>query len=224
MSISHSQRKPLADSNWIATVHHGLPESHYRFQATPGGLLRLPRPHLAGEARRPRDRDRARHRHTAAHRGQGRSDRRGLLREPVRPLLKHPLIEFVGEVDEAQKDAFLGNARALLFPIDWPEPFGLVLIEALACGTPVVAYRCGSVPEVIEHGITGFIVDDQQEAVEAARHIGRIDRLACRNAFERRFTARRMAQHYLAVYSTLQGAEVSTTAPPSESTETASPI
>jgi len=224
VSISHSQRKPLADSNWIATVHHGLPESHYRFQSTPSDYFAF-----LGRISPEKRVDRA----IEIARATGTRLRIAAKVDPmdeayfenhVRPLLRHPLIEFVGELDDSEKDAFLGNARALLFPIDWPEPFGLVLIEALACGTPVVAYRCGSVPEVIEHGITGFIVDDQQEAVEAARHIDRISRLACRNAFERRFTARRMAQHYLAVYSTLQGAEVSTTAPPSESTETASPI
>ena len=223
VSISHSQRKPLADSRWIATVPHGLPQSLYRFQPTPGDYFAF-----LGRISPEKRVDRAIEIALAT----GTRLRIAAKVDPVdeayfesriRPLLEHPLIEYVGEVDESQKDAFLGNARALLFPIDWPEPFGLVLIEALACGTPVVAYRCGSVPEVIEHGITGFIVDDQQEAVEAARYIGRIDRLACRNAFERRFTARRMAQHYLTVYSTLQGVEVPTAARPAESTETASP-
>jgi glycosyltransferase involved in cell wall biosynthesis len=224
VSISHNQRKPLANSRWLATVHHGLPESLYRFQPTPDDYFAF-----VGRMSPEKRVDRA----IEIARATGTRLRIGAKVDPadeeyfesqVRPLLRHPLIEYIGEIDEAQKDELLGNARALLFPIDWPEPFGLVLIEALACGTPVVAYRCGSVPEVIEHGITGFIVDDQQEAVEAARYIGRIDRLVCRNAFERRFTAHRMAQHYLAVYRTLQGEAVSTTVPPAESAETASSI
>ena len=124
----------------------------------------------------------------------------------IAPLLEHPLVEYIGEIDESQKDEFIGNARALLFPIDWPEPFGLVMIEALACGTPVIAWRCGSVPEVIEHGRTGFIVDDIGQAIDAARRIGDIDRGACRRAFERRFTARRMAEHYIEVYAALGAA------------------
>src|SRR5262249_42461993 len=111
----------------------------------------------------------------------------------IAPLLDDPLIDFVGEISETEKNDFIGGARALLFPIDWPEPFGLVMIEALACGTPVVAYRRGSVPEVIEHGVSGYIVDDQQQAIDAARRIDRIDRHACRRAFDERFTAHRMA-------------------------------
>jgi glycosyltransferase involved in cell wall biosynthesis len=117
--------------------------------------------------------------------------------------LWHPLLQFIGEVSDRDKNGLLGNARALLFPIDWPEPFGMVVIEALACGTPVVAYGHGSVPELLEHGVTGFIVRDQHEAIRAARDIARIDRRACREAFEDRFTSTRMARRYLAVYRTL---------------------
>jgi glycosyltransferase involved in cell wall biosynthesis len=123
----------------------------------------------------------------------------------IKPLLDHPLVEFAGEIDETQKNDFIGRARALLFPIDWPEPFGIVMIEALACGTPVVSYRSGSVPEVLEHGVTGFVVDDQQEAIAAARDIDSIDRRRCREAFERRFTAGLMAERYLEVYRKLGG-------------------
>src|SRR5690606_16270604 len=107
----------------------------------------------------------------------------------IRPLLDNPLMEWVGEIDDARKNDFIGNARALLFPIDWPEPFGLVMIEAFACGTPVIAYDHGSVPEVVTHGRTGFIVQNQQEAIEAARRIDAIDRWQCRRAFEERFTS-----------------------------------
>jgi glycosyltransferase involved in cell wall biosynthesis len=144
-----------------------------------------------------------------------RADRSYFKRE-IEPLLNDFRIEWIGEINDKDKDDFLGNAYALLFPIDWPEPFGLVLIEALACGTPVIAYRCGSVPEIIENGINGYIVGDQQQAVAAARRIERINRAACRRAFERRFTARRMAEQYVAVYAALSAAR---RAPPD--TETA---
>jgi glycosyltransferase involved in cell wall biosynthesis len=126
----------------------------------------------------------------------------------IRPLLDHPLIDYIGEIGEEEKNDFLGGARAVLFPIDWPEPFGLVMIEALACGTPVIAWRCGSVPEVIEHGRTGFVVEDMGQAVEAARRIGEIQRGTCRAAYERRFTARRMAERYVEVYAALGAARL----------------
>jgi glycosyltransferase involved in cell wall biosynthesis len=118
----------------------------------------------------------------------------------IRPLIQPPLIEYVGEIGEGEKDEFLGSARALLFPIDWPEPFGLAMIESLACGTPVIAYRRGSVPEVIEDGVTGFIVSSLEEAVDAASRVGSLDRKACRAAFDQRFSARRMAEDYVEVY------------------------
>ena len=121
----------------------------------------------------------------------------------IRPLLRDPLVEYVGEIGEADKAAFLGGARALLFPIDWPEPFGLVMIEAMACGTPVIAYRRGSVPEVLEDGLTGFLVDDIEEAVIAVAQLGRLDRGLIRARFEQRFTAQRMAQDYVAAYRSL---------------------
>jgi glycosyltransferase involved in cell wall biosynthesis len=124
----------------------------------------------------------------------------------VKPLLQHPLIHYVGEIEEHEKNEFIGNARALLFPIDWPEPFGLVMIESLACGTPVISYPCGAVPEILEHGGTGYVVNDQQQAIAAARRIDRIDRRRCRAAFERRFTATVMAERYVDVYRELQGA------------------
>jgi glycosyltransferase involved in cell wall biosynthesis len=121
----------------------------------------------------------------------------------IEPLLEHPLIEFVGEIGDAEKDEFLGNASMLLFPIDWPEPFGLVMIEAMACGTPVIAYSNGSVPEVMEHRRTGFIVDTLEEAIEAVRRVPELSRQRCREIFEERFTAERMAREYVRVYERL---------------------
>ena len=114
-----------------------------------------------------------------------------------------PGVEFIGEIDERQKAQFLGNAAALLFPIDWPEPFGLVMIEAMACGTPVIAFACGSVPEVVEDGITGFIVSDVEEAVKRVQDIGSLDRATIRRIFEKRFSAERMARDYVAIYQRL---------------------
>jgi glycosyltransferase involved in cell wall biosynthesis len=121
----------------------------------------------------------------------------------IQPLLGHPLIEYVGEIGEGDKGDFLGRASAMLFPVDWPEPFGLVMIESLACGTPVIAYDCGSVAEVMEHGVNGFIVHNQDEAIDAARRIGQIDRRACRASFDKRFTAERMASQYVELYRAL---------------------
>jgi glycosyltransferase involved in cell wall biosynthesis len=127
-------------------------------------------------------------------------------RKTISPMIAaHPGVEFIGEINEAQKGDFLGNARALLFPIDWPEPFGLVMIEAMACGTPVIAFRNGSVPEVVDDGVTGFIVDDVREAAAAARRIDRLDRAEVRATFEQRFSVERMAEDYLAIYRRLPG-------------------
>jgi glycosyltransferase involved in cell wall biosynthesis len=118
----------------------------------------------------------------------------------IEPLLDQPHVEFIGEIEEKQKNEFLGNAAGLIFPIDWSEPFGLAMIEAMACGTPVVANRKGSVPEVVDEGVTGFIVDDESQAVAAARKLHTLDRARIRRVFERRFTARRMAEDYLDVF------------------------
>ena len=119
------------------------------------------------------------------------------FKEHIRPFLDDSRVEFVGEVDDAAKADFLGNATALLFPIDWPEPFGLVVIEAMACGTPVIARRRGSVPEIVDHGVTGFIVENESQAIEAISALDRLDRQNIRQVFEQRFTATRMAQEYL---------------------------
>jgi glycosyltransferase involved in cell wall biosynthesis len=125
---------------------------------------------------------------------------REYMETKIRPLLDDPLVDFVGEFNRKEKEKFLGDAYALLFPIDWPEPFGLVMIESMACGTPVIAYRAGSVPEVIDPGITGFIVESMEEAVLALEKVQHLDRKRCREVFERRFSSSRMAQDYLKIY------------------------
>jgi glycosyltransferase involved in cell wall biosynthesis len=203
VSISDSQREPLPTANWAATVHHGLPEDLYRFVAEPGDYFAFVG-RLSPEKRVDRAID------IAIACGVplriaakvDEADRR-YFDAQVSPLLRHPLVQYTGEIEQHEKNDFIGKARALLFPIDWPEPFGLVMIEALACGTPVIAYPCGSVPEILEHGVSGFIVNDQQRAIAAARQIDRIDRRRCRQAFEKRFTARVMAENYLDVYRNL---------------------
>jgi glycosyltransferase involved in cell wall biosynthesis len=203
VSISDSQREPLPWANWLATVHHGLPTSLY-------SLHRQPQDYFAfiGRICPEKRLDRAIEIALACQtrlRIAAKVDAvdRAYFEDRIKPLLNHPLIEFVGEIEQAAKNDFIGNARALLFPIDWPEPFGLVMIEALACGTPVICYPHGAVPEVIEHGVTGFLVHNQTEAIAAARNIGMIDRRVCREVFERRFTAGTMASRYLAVYRQL---------------------
>jgi glycosyltransferase involved in cell wall biosynthesis len=130
----------------------------------------------------------------------------GYFRDEIKPLLADPMIEFIGEISDSEKSAFLGNASALLFPIDWPEPFGLVLIEAMACGTPVIAWRCGSVTEIIENGKTGFVVDTEDEAVRAVLKLDQLDRRIVRKVFQERFTADVMARNYLRLYWRLCGA------------------
>jgi glycosyltransferase involved in cell wall biosynthesis len=128
--------------------------------------------------------------------------------ELIKPMIvNNPLVEFIGEIGDHEKSDFLSGALGLLLPIDWPEPFGLVMIEAMACGTPVIGYPCGSVAEVLEHGVTGYIVHDQQQAIAAARRIDRIDRRRCREVFEQRFTATVMAERYLEVYRNLAGSQ-----------------
>ena len=128
---------------------------------------------------------------------------RGYFKEQIEPLVDGKQIQIIGEVNERTKENFLANASALLFPIDWPEPFGLVMIEAMACGTPVIAFRRGSVPEVIDHGVTGFIVDDEEQAMQAIKHVPELDRTRVRTGFERRFTSRRMAEDYVRHYQLL---------------------
>lgn len=200
VSISDAQRAPLPDANWIGTVYHGLPPGRYRFQPACGSYLAF-----LGRISPEKRADRA----VAIAKASAWPLRIAAKVDPVdaeyferhiQPLLDDPDVEFIGEIDETEKSEFLGGARALLFPIDWPEPFGLVMIEALACGTPVIAFRGGSVAEVIEDGVTGFVVEDMRQAIEAARHVEAINRATCRKVFERRFTAARMATGYLQLY------------------------
>lgn len=203
VSISDSQRAPVPWANWYATVPHGLPPELHPYYPKAGDYFAF-----VGRISPEKGIDRAVEIalacETPLYIGAkiDNADKAYFERE-IKHLFNHPLIHYVGEVDEQKKNDLLGHAKTLLFPIDWAEPFGLVMIEAFSCGLPVVAYRHGSVPEVMEDGVTGFIVDNQDEAVQAAKNIGSIDRAACRAVFERRFTANCMANHYLQVYERL---------------------
>jgi glycosyltransferase involved in cell wall biosynthesis len=202
VSISDAQRRPLPQANWIGTVHHGLPKELLRLGRGGDALVFLGRVspekgpdaaiRIAEAAQRPL-------------RIAAKVDRADLdyFNETIRPLLALPGIQFVGEIDERAKGAFLGDAAALLFPIEWPEPFGIVLIEAMACGTPVIAYPRGAVPDIVEDGVTGYIVRDEAEAIAAVAALPLLDRARIRAEFERRFTARRMAEEYLVLYDTV---------------------
>ena len=203
VSISDAQRIPLPHQNWAGTVHHGFPEREFRFHPGPGTYLAF-----LGRISREKRVDRAIEIAKACGwplKIAAKVDPTDVLyfKNEIAPLMNHPLIEFVGEITDAEKSAFLGQARALLFPIDWPEPFGLVMIESLACGTPVVAYRGGSVDEVIDHGLTGFVVDDLPQAIDATKRTHTLDRRACRDAFTRRFSSARMASAYVRLYRQL---------------------
>ena len=200
VSISDAQRAPLTGVRWAATVSHGIPADLYRFREKPGRyLVFLGR---ISPEKRPDAAIRIAVRAGIPLRIAAKIDRpdRDYFETVVRPLLDHPLIEFLGEVDEEEKEKLLGEALALLFPIDWPDPFGMVLIEALACGTPVVARRRGSVPEVVTEGLTGFLGDSDDELASVVGRAAEVSRAACRMEFERRFIAPVMAQAYLDVY------------------------
>src|SRR5215831_14261354 len=203
ISISNAQREPLHWANWQATVYHGLPVDIYRFREQSGTYLaflgrispekrvdraieianRVGMPLKIAAKVDPVDKD--------------------YFESVIAPLLRNSLVEFVGEIGDGEKDEFLGNAYALLFPIDWPEPFGLVMIEAMACGTPVVAYRGGAVPELVEPSHTGFVVESMADAVEAVRQVAQLSRKRCRDMFEQRFTATRMADDYVQQFERL---------------------
>jgi len=199
VSISDAQREAMPWANWVATVHHGVPPRLYMpckfgssYLAFLGRISPEKRVDRAVEiARRAGMELRVAAKVDAA-------DREYF--ETIRPTLEEPHVKFLKEIGDADKCAFLSNAAALLFPIDWPEPFGLVMIESLSCGTPVIAFRGGSVEEIIEDGVTGFIVDSVDEAVEAVERLGSIDRRACRARFEQRFSATRMCHDYVQVY------------------------
>lgn len=203
VSISDSQRRPLPFMNWVSTVYHGLPRDLLKFSAEPGKYLAFlgriapeKRPDLAIEI----------------------ALRAGIplkmaakvdpadkvyFENVIKPMMGSPLIEFIGEIDDRQKSDFLGNALALLFPIDWPEPFGLTMIESMACGTPVIARPCGSVPEIIEPGVTGIIAESVDELATSVASIHTLSRARCRAEFERRFTVEVMVDKYELVYRDL---------------------
>ena len=203
VSISNAQRRPLADANWLATVAHGVPTSQYSVRELKGGYLAF-LGRLSPE-KGPEVAIRLAIRAGVPLKIAAKVDSvdRAYFEAKVKPLLDHPLIEFVGEIGDDKKTEFLGNARALLFPIDWPEPFGLVMIEAMACGTPVIAYDRGAVSEVIEHGRSGFIVNSEEQALDAIVRVNELHRHVVRSSFEQRFTAHKMASAYLAVYADL---------------------
>ena len=208
ISISDAQRRPLDWINWTATVYHGLPPDHYRLHEKHDGYLAF-LGRISPEKGCDRAIDIARraglHLRIAA---KVDTPDKAYFDEVIRPLLREPGIEFVGEISDSEKEEFLGSAQALIFPIDWPEPFGLVMIEAMACGTPVVARRYGSVPEVIDEGVTGLMGESVEELVGAVERVGELDRRACRAAFERRFTVSRMTRDYVEIYERLhRGAE-----------------
>jgi glycosyltransferase involved in cell wall biosynthesis len=204
VSISDQQREPVPRMNWMGTVYHGFPIDLYRYNPVVRDDYLAFLGRICPEKRVDRAIEIAR-RTGMRLKIAAKIDRvdQTYFDEQIRPLLNDPLIEFVGEIDDAEKSAFLGDARALLFPIDWPEPFGLTMIEAMACGTPVVAYRCGSVPEVVEHGLTGFIVDTIDDAVCAVHRLDELNRGRVRDRFVERFSVERMANDYLAIYDAL---------------------
>jgi glycosyltransferase involved in cell wall biosynthesis len=206
ISISDAQRRPVPQANWLRTIHHGLPEN-----------LLTPRPvapcylGVLGRIAPEKGVDRAIK--IAIHCGiplkiAAKVDRadQEYYDEIIRPMLDHPLVEYIGEISDREKSDFLSGAIGLLVPINWPEPFGLVMIEAMACGTPVIAYNRGSVPEIVEEGLTGYIVEDEIGAIAAVGRLSRLDRGMIRKQFEARFTARRMALDYLAAYQSLMEA------------------
>ncbi|MEJ0092667.1 MAG: glycosyltransferase family 4 protein [Methylocella sp.] len=216
ISISDAQRRPMPPaSNWLATVKHGLPPQVIPFDADGGDYLAF-LGRISPEKRPDRAIEIAKRSGTPL-KIAAKVDNADLeyFKVEIEPLLDHPLIEFIGEINEAQKSQFLGKARALLFPIDWPEPFGLVMIEAMSAGTPIIAWRNGSVPEVIVNGVNGLIVDSIDDAVAAVKRVSMMSRAAVRAEFEARFTAERMASAHLAAYrSLLARAAVKTPAPP----------
>ena len=203
ISISNGQREPLTWANWQATVYHGVPADMYRFRTEPGDYLAF-LGRISPEKRADRAIEIAK-RVQIPLKVAAKVDPvdKEYFESVVEPLLCHPLVEFVGEIGDGEKDEFLGNAYALLCPIDWPEPFGLVMIEAMACGTPVIAYHGGAVSEVMEQGHTGFIVEGLEDAVEAVLRVPELSRKRCREIFEQRFTATRMAHDYVQIYGRL---------------------
>ena len=200
VSISDAQRDPMPWASWLATVHHGIPGDLHRPRYSSGDYLAF-LGRISPEKRVDRAIEIARRARMPLRVAAKIDDAdRTYFESEISDLLANSDVEFVGEIGEQDKSEFLGNAAALLFPIDWPEPFGLVMIESMACGTPVIAFRGGSVAEIVDQNVTGFIVESVEEAVEAVKRIPSIDRPACHQRFLERFTSRRMCEQYLAVY------------------------
>ncbi|MER8613852.1 glycosyltransferase family 4 protein [Mesorhizobium sp. M0435] len=209
ISISRSQRAGLAKANWLATIHHGLPIDIYE----PTFETDADEPYLAFLGRLSRDKRPDRAIEIALRSGlklklaaKIGDDDRAFFHDTVEPLIDGDRVDYIGEIEEDGKAEFLGKAAGLLFPIDWPEPFGLAAIEAMACGTPVIAWNCGALPEIIDHGVTGFLVDTVDAAVASIPELLRLDRRQVRSVFENRFSATRMAHDYVAAYARLIGA------------------
>src|ERR1700726_4113352 len=203
VSISDDQRRPLPKANFVATIHHGIPINLLRPSFGPGSYLAF-----LGRISPEKRPDRAIRIARAAGiplKIAAKIDKvdEDYFRTEILPLIHGQSVEFIGEINEREKTKFLGEAAALLFPVDWPEPFGLVMIEAMACGTPVLAFRCGSIPEVIENGVTGKVVDSEEEAIAAMPEILAYDRRTVRRRFEERFAATRMAKDYVTTYRRL---------------------
>jgi glycosyltransferase involved in cell wall biosynthesis len=207
ISISNAQRRPVPQANWLRTIHHGLPENLLTPQPVKPSYLGV-----LGRIAPEKGVDRAIKIATRCGiplKIAAKVDRadQDYYDELIKPMIEsNPLVEYIGEISDREKSEFLSGAIGLLVPIDWPEPFGLVMIEAMACGTPVIAFDRGSVPEVIDDGVTGFVVEDETSAVAAVDRISGLDRADIRKVFERRFTARRMALDYLAAYRSLMEA------------------
>jgi glycosyltransferase involved in cell wall biosynthesis len=203
VSISDAQRRPLPHLNWQATLYHGLPPSMYSLSEQPEDyLLFLGRICAEKGTAEAIDIATRTERKLVIAAKVDRADQ-DYFDEVIRPRLDHPLVEYVGEVGEAEKRDLLGGSLGLLFPIDWPEPFGMVMIEAFACGTPVIAFPKGSVPEIMREGVSGFVVEDVESAVAAVDRLASVDRRACRHYFEERFTDARMAEDHLRLYDRL---------------------
>ena len=203
ISISNSQRIPIPKANWQATVYNGVPMENYTFNSQPGDYLAF-----VGRISPEKGVERAIH--IAMNVGMklyiaAKIDKvdQEYYQNKIKPMLDHPLVEYIGEIDEREKNTFLGGAYATLFPIDWPEPFGLVMIESMACGTPVIAFNRGSVAEVMLHGETGFIVNSLDEAIDAVEKVETISRQCCRYIFEKRFSSKQMAVNYLQSYKSM---------------------
>jgi glycosyltransferase involved in cell wall biosynthesis len=223
VSISDDQRDPVKEANWCGTVYHGLPAGQFRPSHAPGSYLAFLGRLTADKG--PEDAIRIARAagmplRIAAKVPRGEA---AYFKQHIEPHIDGTDVQLIGEVDERGKQPFLSGAAALLFPIKWPEPFGLVMIEATACGTPVIAYRAGSVPEVLDEGVTGFIVDGEEEAVQAVKNLARIDRRAVRARFEERFTSERMARAYVRYYQQLASAVPQTAAAVPQAAAAAAP-